>query len=524
MTGLEVKAGSRRRELLERQEEEIRRAEWRVRTARAKKEAMEGMGRREKKKGKARKSGLSFRGEEVEEQMQQQWGQQQQQQQWGQQQLQMYEEQPQLQQQQQPPVPSASLALVITSGEIGFDGRKFVFKPPSVPRQLALSDVRKAGFVTAEQVQATVETQQRDVMKVVVETRRKPDRESNAATKARPVVDYSADEGVFDLLKTSEKDLLGVSLGLSTNDYLNHDSDGHEFLGFLQESPTKEQPRALGEEHAEAFLEESPGMDASLGLDAGAPVYEAAEAEEAYPRSFAMQSDLDDLRSFKVDLDMMTKKKGGEKEKEVGREIRAENIVKPVAVAAEEAAAAEEKKKEEPYGEPYGEYGDDFEYADDFDAADSQEKEKEEEDEVMKEGEREEQEELEGLEEEKGEEELSLLSDKQGAGDVDYGLDDDDFDDPPLEDTKWLAGFAGDGPGDSVPLGVITGGETYINSSDRGAITAKEGRSLPSGEYLQEIARLKADAAFMQEAPIEIPKTMKKETFSDAELLERMLG
>ena len=61
-------------------------------------------------------------------------------------------------------------ALVITSGEIGFDGRKFVFKPPAVPRQLALSDVRAAGFTSAVAASAGVETDpvERNVMRVVV--------------------------------------------------------------------------------------------------------------------------------------------------------------------------------------------------------------------------------------------------------------------------------------------------------------------------------------------------------------------
>ena len=56
-------------------------------------------------------------------------------------------------------------SLTTLSPPAGFDGRKFVFKPPSLPRQLALSDVRKAGFV-ASRVQASIHTQEEERQKV----------------------------------------------------------------------------------------------------------------------------------------------------------------------------------------------------------------------------------------------------------------------------------------------------------------------------------------------------------------------
>ena len=38
---------------------------------------------------------------------------------------------------------------IIMTGGVDFDGRKFVFKPPVMPPQMALSDVKKAGFQVA---------------------------------------------------------------------------------------------------------------------------------------------------------------------------------------------------------------------------------------------------------------------------------------------------------------------------------------------------------------------------------------
>jgi hypothetical protein len=98
--------------------------------------------------------------------------------------------------------------------------------------------------------------------------------------------------------------------------------------------------------------------------------------------------------------------------------------------------------------------------------------------------------------------------------------DDMDDPDPAFGGPTFLPGFAGEGPGNEVPLGIITGGESYLNSDTRDATTERDGRSLPSGEYLQELARLKADAAFLGATP-ELPKVEK--VLSDAELLERMM-
>jgi len=121
--------------------------------------------------------------------------------------------------------------LIITSGDIGFDGRKFVFRPPTLPRQLALSDVRKAGFV-ADRVRAVVEGE----ASVDVEDAKSENVMTIKVDVGGKQVGYERVEGVgsralgrgdvdpFDVLKPTPvmtpitKDF-GLSLGLGTPDY-----------------------------------------------------------------------------------------------------------------------------------------------------------------------------------------------------------------------------------------------------------------------------------------------------------------
>ena len=176
-------------------------------------------------------------------------------------------------------VGNVNSALVVTSGEIGFNGVNFVFKPPRLPKQLALSDVRRAGYtqydsyasnaggavltsdsqqfqqlpngmninvvVARKQAQAvSTSDSQRQGPPADVMTHAHSNNNLHASlsnetltnlsnNEAHPSLDFLNDDDVFDVLKSSNRadgqDFLGLDLGLGSNDYLTNYDVGAYF-------------------------------------------------------------------------------------------------------------------------------------------------------------------------------------------------------------------------------------------------------------------------------------------------------
>lgn len=420
------------------------------------------------------------------------------------------------------PPQASNHALVITSGDIGFDGKKFIFRPPSIPRQLALSDVRKAGFV-AQRVQAEIGAREQQMSSGLdTQDTRKSLNNNNTMTVSvalptgETIMRGTKDGGggggdvdPFDVLKPLPM-MLDSMGGLDTNDYI----DGFDRMGNIEE----------GEEQNRYSFLDSPFTLDQLGgggsggggrgdlLSSGHGIYEPEEEEEIDFRnnqSMEMMRELDDLRNFSLALKPLPKEK-----KEV---VEEKKVIK--AVKIEKRVKVEEKVEEPTTPLAGGEYIEDF----DDDEGESNVEEKvdwakveeqvEEKQPFFSEpepepflpepkgGEAEEAPYADDFAEDYSESvaskgsELTMNSDNMVVtGDADK---DDSFESTVSEQqAKLLPGFS---PSQAVPLGVLSGGEGTNMDLPPWETEESVGRpppkkALPSGDFLSEIAQLKADA------------------------------
>ncbi len=372
-------------------------------------------------------------------------------------------------------------ALVVTSGEIGFDGKKFVFKPPTIPRQLALSDVRAAGFSVAQGV-ASVETssEQKNVMTVTVGVGGSQVSKAGVSTKV-PLPQRNepwalpGDEGVFDILPSlpTRSDQLGLQLGLDTNDFIGtREGDQGEFFSIDKKTGN-------GSDKIQDFLDSPFGLDDLCGgeLDAGLPIYEPGEdAGPEEPRS-EMRDEIEKLKEWHMDFDFGQKVKKEEQKSTVTepRIIKASKVKEVDEDAAKHdtvpgSTKETSKPSEERTPTPNGEYVDDFDYDNEEDD-DENKRDKEGggggaevRSEVLKKDEPADFEDVDDqeplgeyehdyaddfIEDDKAATDLSLLSDGAMGG-----LDDMDDHEPYDENTEFLPGLA---ENTDVPLGVLSG-------------------------------------------------------------------
>ena len=248
-----------------------------------------------------------------------------------------------------------------------------MFRPPSMPRQLALSDVRKAGFI-ADHVKATMDKQQQQRQQQQQQQQQGKEQPSDSkmtirvdvrggqvtqeSTSIPQAADLRPDPDPFDVLKpipittpTANNDI-GVALGLNTNDFTFGNSGGgglgagaaaNNNYSFLDSPFTFEQ---LG--------------DFGGGLNAGHGVY---EEEYGDPESFGFLDksnnhslerlrEIDDLKDFKLQLDSRYKQKsegegedGGKDEEE--RESSGKKVKRAVKVAKKEQQSDRKEGKVE---------------------------------------------------------------------------------------------------------------------------------------------------------------------------------
>ncbi|GMH76338.1 hypothetical protein TL16_g07043 [Triparma laevis f. inornata] len=408
------------------------------------------------------------------------------------------------------PPQASNHALVITSGDIGFDGKKFIFRPPSIPRQLALSDVRKAGFV-AQRVQAEIGAREQQMSSGLdTQDTRKSLNNNNTMTVSvalptgETIVRGTKDGGggggdvdPFDVLKP-------LPMMLDSKGGMGNIEEGEEQnrYSFLDSPFTLDQLGGGG----------SGGGGKGDLLSSGHGIYEPEEEEEIDFRnnqSMEMMRELDDLRSFSLALKPLPKEK-----KEV---VEEKKVIK--AVKIEKKVKVEEKMEEPTIPLAGGEYIEDF----DDDEGESNVEEKvdwakveeqvEEKQPFLSEpepepflpepkgGEAEEAPYADDFAEDDSESvaskgsELTMNSDNMVVtGDADK---DDSFESTVSEQqAKLLPGFS---PSQAVPLGVLSGGEgTNVDlppwETEESVGRPPPKKALPSGDFLSEIAQLKADA------------------------------
>jgi len=228
-----------------------------------------------------------------------------------------------------------------------------------------------------------------------------------------------------------------------------------------------------------------------------------------------MRQEIEDLKMFKLELDKKQKKPPrAPKEKKVIKGVKVEKKEEEdggwggVEKKEEEGGVVEKKKrdKEENEGGGGGEeeeeednpYADDFaDYEDDFADEDEEGGEEEEEEQVAKEA-------NEGDEDD----DLSLLSD--GVQGIDFVNEKEVVGDrsneyvPGLDQINQVAlgvRSGGDNVGhQGIPMSFVLGGDDMEDDGEGWTMEEVERKPLPSGDFLSELAQLKADAQALNAA------------------------